>query len=1311
MTNLSDLLPLQEIIAPKPARPNLVENIHDALANPVRTVRDYLFTPGIRGYFERIFRDVKESRGGGYWVQAEYGGGKTHFLSTLLCLLGEAGEDTEEEVWTAIHDHELRDRGQGIIRPRRLLGAHMSLMGTAAVLGSEQPRLVDLIDEAVVEALERHGHPDPGISAGSEVLSTFAGLDAGIRGIVENSFRNTHGMSVEEYRREMGDLDAANALIAAVPKGIRIDVELQADEHFIHVVERLRSLGFDGLVIVIDEYFSRQVVLSEAQVVEDWTVLETIAYKLGRQGGLPVYMVVASQGEMPARLSERIDPMALLRDQDKEYSQIVCRRVMDLKPSVAEQSVLYHTYYSRNFQFLRRTSESETREIFPFQPAVFRYLRNLVGSSQINLPSTRFAIGSAYDAITVPGALEVKRFLTTSDLFVGSLEREITGAAEMRETATALRQARDYINESEWAVPFFGDMAHRILTHLFLDSIVGGQAQSVDQIVEGTLVDDPNGMLPAKQVAQAVLRQLATCEQVDGKGDSWRFSSSVTEGEQFETIFQKVRKGILRSDPRIEQKWSELLTAPVTLTGGVPTFLSSIVTPMRVPTDYCGVEFPGRAQYGQGGLARYLAPLERITQPERCRIVVMPTELDEKPTITDAAIAVVTPASLPETGIDEIRGLLACQDVLEDYSLRVEPGVEKIRSAAKAKSQDLIKAIIARAKEAYREGEVYTKEDVPLNAKQLFKDGLAAGLAGIAQQLVRAAYPRTQSILNGALARKGSLGSGDAAKVFDGIFGGLAEAKTKGAAEIFGPVLGLTSAKERLRLTWNPGHGPDAVASYIATNPNCSVAEIYDQFCNEPYGLPNDVVDLFIFACVAMNRPYPIEIRPASGVMLETRDRRGFNGPIRANQIRQLQWPRGLRGCTITPSRETTWNDFAPVAQAIDPEQFSLTTDPHEIESQERTLLLRLQTMGDQITATRNAMAALSEASGGSADDAAVEAIDRLSGLSVQHQDYSRDSILNYVKEQWTDGNPGLVRADIQKLNSLAQLVADAPRLIGKLSWFRELSAAAPEAMQDEVQMTAPLVQLHQLTTGPGQLDMGIRALNELQAKFMARYRAEHAQYAEWLANERQALDRAEKRLPTLARLNRVPQLGPPELPSAQQDVTRFGLNLQPCERPEDPDLGNGLACLSCRYRLGNLDRLDAVGTRAEEAVNAAIERRALSLSQGLIAEALKEAGDNDLMALLAAAQAHKLKDIVEDDLLTDAMLKKINAVLSKAKQQAVSSQRVYDFIAENPHVTVETIGAWLDRLREVLEASLAEASKENPGKEITLLLRSGDGE
>jgi len=1308
MTSANDLLPLKEIIEPKAQRPNLVENVQDALLDPARTVRDYLFTPAIRGYFDRIFQDVKDGRGGGYWVQAEYGGGKTHFLSTLLCLLSEAGDEIEERVWASVTDPDLRSEWERAIRPRKLLGAHISLMGAVAVVGTRQPRLVDLIDRAVIDALARHGMNDPGIGAGAEVLRTFEDLAPNIRAIVEAEFNKRHGMSVDDFRREMGDLRAAHALLDSVPRGIKIDVDITARDHFIHVLERLKSLGFDGLVIVIDEYFSRQQVLSEDQSGEDGTLLETIGYTLGRQAGQPLYLVVASQGEMPAKLAERIDPMVLLRDEDKEYSQIVCKRIMDYRATLPEQSVLYHAYYSRNFNFLRKTPESDAREIFPFQVAVFRYLRNLVSSSRLNLPSTRFAIGAAYDAITADGVLDNRRYLTTSDLMAGKLETELLDAAELREAATALRQARDFIEQSEWKVASFQPMAHRILNHLFLDAVIGGQGQNIDQIVEGTLVEDPNGMLLAKQIAQAILRQLSGCEQIELRGDNWRFASRVTEGEQFETIFQKYRKEVHKTDDRIKQKWTELLTAPVALTAGVPTFLSAIVSPMRIPTEYCGVEYAGRAVYAPAGLGKLLDPLERLTQPDRVRVVVVPNPLPSAPNMTDPAIAVVAPGPLSESAVDEIRGLIACHEILDDYRARAESGVEKIIAAAEAKSRELTRSIVQRAKDAYREGEIYTKDGLALNAKQLFKEGLPAGLSGVAQQLVRAAYPDAQRILKGSLAKR-ALPPADIGKVFDAIFGGITDAKTKGAAEAYAPALGLSTPKEPHRLAWIPDGAPAAVADFIAENPSCAVADVYDKFCTEPYGLPSDVVDLLIFACVALGRPHAIEVRPPSGVVLETRDRKGFAGPIRAAQIRQLVWPKGLRGYTIAQSKETAWNDFAPIAQAIDPEQFSLTTDQYEIESQEKTLVLRLKGLGEQVATAQVAVSALAEASGGSAHPDVVNALQRLTGLAQFHTDYSRDAVLAYVREAWLDGNPDLVKDDIQRLNSIGQMVAETPWLAAKLSWFRELVASAPAEMKGDIDIAAPLVNLEQLTSSPGAIAAGSKALTELYAKFMARYRAQHKEYSQWLEQQASELALAAERLDTLRRLNSIAQLGPPDIPSAEADVQRLSGSLTPCPTPEDPQMGNGTSCLTCRFRLGTLDSLEPTGTRARQEVNAAIDRRAKALSQGLIAEALKQSGENDLMALLTAAQANKFKDVIADDLLTDDLVKKINAVLTKAKQQTVPSGRVFGYIDEHPSVTRTNLDSWLAGLRNEILRALESAAKDNPNKEITLLLKAGD--
>jgi hypothetical protein len=1313
MTSKSDLLPLKDILSPKPVKPNLVENIQEALAEPARTLRNYLFTPGIHGHFERLFQDVKEGRGGGYWVQAEYGGGKTHFLSTLLCLLGESGEETEAEVWSNVSEPELRADWEGSISARRLLGAHMSLMGTAPSFGSEHPRLIDLIDRAVSEALERHGISDSSIGAGDEIIQWFHTLEPQIRASVEGAFFEQTGLSSDAHVREYGSPATANAILkAADARTIKPDIEVEIQKHFERVLDRLKSLNFDGLVIVIDEYLSRQRSLSDEQLDADSTLLETIGYKLGRQESKPIYLVVASQSQMPAKLMERMDPMILLRDEDREYSQIVCKRIMDYRDALREQATLYHTYYSRHFRFLSKTTESETREIFPFQSAVFRFLRDLVGSSHVNLPSTRFAIGVAYDAITVPQALENKRFLTRADLLVGQLKDDLLGAAGMKESGAALRQAWDFVENSEWATPALHEMAYRVVNYLYLDAVIGNASQNVDQIIEGTLVEDERGMLLSKQIAKAILDQLNHCDQIEVKGDTAQFTSKVSEGEQFETVFQKVRKGIPRADARIEELWVRLLMAPVSATEGVPAFLSALVTPMSLSADYCGIQYAGKAMHAQGNLASKIQPLERLTQPERFRVVVVPQGLSVPVAITDPAIAIVAPGALPESLIDEIRGLLACQEIGIEYRTRPEPGADKMANSAANKARELTGNVVARQKELFREGEIYTKEGLTLNPKQLFKDSLSAGVTAIGQQLVRSAYPGAPTILNGSLAKKGALATADAAKIFDAMLGGVAEAKTKGAAEAFAPMLGLATTKDPLRIVPNAGPGPDAVANVITQQPGCTLADLYDHFCTEPYGLPNVVVDLLVLGCVFLGKPYALELRPPAGVSIATRDRRGFSGPIRANQLRQMAWPAGgLKGFGLTQSREISWNDFVPVASAIDPDAFSMTNDQREIELQEKALRDRLVQMKEHIDSARTALRGLGEATGEALDAGNSEPLDRLAGLAALATDFSREGALKYVADTWQDGDPTLVRADIAKLRSLAQLVGEAPRLAARLSWFRALTSAAPASLHSDIEMTRPLVSVTHISSGAGQLASAAQQLDHLYATFRARFREQHAIHVEWVTKQRGAIERASRRLPTLARLNKLAQLGPPAIPTAAADIERVTNSLLVCERPDAPETGSGLSCMSCRYTFGDGDGAISIGERAEEEVTKAIDGRARLLSQGLIAEAIQAAGDADLLAILTAIQAGEIKRIIDEDLLTDELVKRLASVLSKAKQQTVPSARVYDYLDGHPHITRETLDGWLNGLRGVLDESLSEAKKLNPGKEITIILKADDDE
>jgi hypothetical protein len=65
-----------------------------------QTVSDYLFTASLRAQCKRVFEDVINRKGQGFWVQAEYGAGKTHFLGTLIDLL----VWQQHKVWDALSD-------------------------------------------------------------------------------------------------------------------------------------------------------------------------------------------------------------------------------------------------------------------------------------------------------------------------------------------------------------------------------------------------------------------------------------------------------------------------------------------------------------------------------------------------------------------------------------------------------------------------------------------------------------------------------------------------------------------------------------------------------------------------------------------------------------------------------------------------------------------------------------------------------------------------------------------------------------------------------------------------------------------------------------------------------------------------------------------------------------------------------------------------------------------------------------------------------------------------------------------------------
>jgi hypothetical protein len=98
------LTPLQNIVQLKP-RPETTLALETSIQAGVHTVQGYRFTPSLRDYFREMFEPVASERGQGYWIQAEYGAGKTHLLGTLGVLL----TDSTGDAWDAVTDPEIRN--------------------------------------------------------------------------------------------------------------------------------------------------------------------------------------------------------------------------------------------------------------------------------------------------------------------------------------------------------------------------------------------------------------------------------------------------------------------------------------------------------------------------------------------------------------------------------------------------------------------------------------------------------------------------------------------------------------------------------------------------------------------------------------------------------------------------------------------------------------------------------------------------------------------------------------------------------------------------------------------------------------------------------------------------------------------------------------------------------------------------------------------------------------------------------------------------------------------------------------------------
>src|SRR5439155_5533570 len=278
----------------------------------------------------------------GFWVQAEYGAGKTSLLGTLLCLLmwGQ-----EEKVWEVLRDKELRDEYEHALSKLKLFPVAFSVKGLGDARGPQHDSLMRIFEEEIERSIK---NLRPDLVSKVRLTSADLALDwfdnqapNHLKAAVEHYLNEHHHVGSAEFRTRHGAKKLGQAIADSGVAGGNLKSKFK--ERFAHICQQITKLGdYDGVIFVVDEFRSWQDRHAQHSAVaaEDEDVLETLAHVLPGEGH-NVLTVIASQGDIPQKLSgggksDRFIPLILLGDKSKnDFGEIVAFRTVEHRPGAS----------------------------------------------------------------------------------------------------------------------------------------------------------------------------------------------------------------------------------------------------------------------------------------------------------------------------------------------------------------------------------------------------------------------------------------------------------------------------------------------------------------------------------------------------------------------------------------------------------------------------------------------------------------------------------------------------------------------------------------------------------------------------------------------------------------------------------------------------------------------------------------------------------------------------------------------------------------------------------------------------------------
>ncbi len=1309
------LSPLSDLLVRKP-RPEGTLALKEVFWDrPKEVVESYILTDTLRNHVEEILETATQGHGQGFWVQAEYGAGKTHFLAVLAALLA----NHSSELWPLLNDEQVR-LYEKRLQATRLFPVIVSLRGEtqAGSLGGRS--LMTVLLEGVETALQKGG-----LSGKVRVTEAAEYIDwlerrasPAIRQDVAQFVKQQSGRTVDDLRADEDD-EALAKLIDTYFQRNHISVQAAASvkERLAHIYRQITGSGapkYTGLLVVIDEYEGWEKLRPGAtERAQDEDTLETLAYLLPRDLGYNVLTIVGSQSAVPAKLAgagagDRFIPIPLLASQnERDYDIIVSRRVRGLEDKRSPEISEYYEYCQEQFDFARHLTPEEFRDTFPFQPRCFEVVRHFKAR---DLPTVSSGISIVWETVADEGLLKRTTLIRVADLLRSPHLLDCLGKPVYKDAYNAYKAAVETLPALELEEQD-RELAQAVLDTLFLWRLAymeNPRPMSTLDLAQATMV--AQGVLKPEDAVVYVLGQMQRLAQIKVENQQASFEPSGGTIKP-QPIFDEYRRRAEKDVYGVSAQWASSLfftTKEDGENGLLHTHTPGEESSLRV--DQRNLEYGGDVIVANSWRDEWGLPLRK--EDTHFRIVLLTSEAAQgvqSENLRDARIAVVYPGALSEAAKRAAAEYMAWKKMSDDYAEPKRSGkeAEDVRKWLLIRKVDIVKDLVGTQLQVYMAGQVITRDKLAINAHHVL--GQASNdkrFGALAEALLTSAYAQLPLDYN---ALRSTMRGLEAGRVFDGYFDKQAGTAERAAPQNFGVALGLSHPDKPGVFSPQQAKVFELIDRMMGEgNGQAKVWEMYQRLSAPPYGLPYAVIQLYLLAFVRA-RQGKVELTLKPDHKLRLRNGQAWTRDlVTSGTVMELAYKAGLeKWFHELVESGPSWKDAAPFAHEID-ESLHQTDDPSDADRQAAVLDRALAELGAVIKETREQIAVLENNLGARLPAEAAEAVERLASLAgtngAGYAEFFEQARVCYEHGDALRADD--LRADQQRLAKLRELAGHAAEINDARDYLAAVKLrAGDDQLQWDRQGLMAQFALDNLAAQPSRWDSLREDVAKFRRRYVTEYQKHHRDTNDELARLLGLVQDTPRKLGALERLNSIEELG---VATGRDLAGRFGalsaaMVVCPVEL-KDLRLEASPVCEKCGRAL-----TDGAATAQVEGLLKELDRALEAQQRQLASEAIrrvlaksKEAQITTFLQVVQAANLAALVNVMDDNLVT------FIRVLLQEEDTAVGEFDMRRFAHDYAALDETDVPKAVRQFEAMLRAAFDEARKANPGKKTVRVTVKG---